>query len=318
MPITSPASYLPTLDLFIPHWTSANTALVATGPILVSGGVSVADLTALHGTLQTQRAEVESARNGVEGARADIETLKASLLARLNQFNNKLPTLGARPFFLNMLPKAYTVSEGMGKVLPPLDDMADVWDRYDAENPPLTIMDGYHRADFQANLLALKTAYTAYGSAKTSLTTARGKRNETQDKIKLILVQYRQRIAAEFAEGSAILASLPAYSPPDTGHTPDAVALTGTYNPATQQSDLAWSAVTDEAVVELELRATTGPEYDAEDETILATFLPGAPPTWSGSFGPQVLGAATTFKLYAKTATGREHGSNPITTTRTA
>ena len=32
MPISSPASYLPTSDEFIAHWTAANTALGAAGP----------------------------------------------------------------------------------------------------------------------------------------------------------------------------------------------------------------------------------------------------------------------------------------------
>jgi len=50
----------------------------------------------------------------------------------------------------------------------------------------------------------------------------------------------------------------------------------------------------------------------------LETFAPTAPRTWSGSFGLQLPGTAASFKLYAKTAEGRERGSNPVTITRPA
>lgn len=316
MPITGPASFLPTLDLFIPHWASANSTLGVIGPIVLGGGMTVAGLTALRDTLEDQRAAVEVARNGVEGSRATIEQLKAALLDRLNQFNAKLPSLGASPVFLNMLSKAFSQGDAMGKVIPRLDGMADVWSRYDADEPPVTLRGGYSLAAFNAELDDLKLAYKSHGQAQNDVKVARGRRDETQEKIRPVLVQYRQRIPAEFAEGSATLASLPAYSPSDTGPAPDAVTLSGTYDPAESRAELAWSEVTDEDVTKLQLRATAGPDYEADDETIVATFPAGVPPQWAGTFGLQVPGATATFKLYTLTATGRERGSNPVTVTR--
>ena len=130
MPITGPASYLPTADKFIAHWTSANAELGAAGPIVLAGATNVAALVTLRDTLETRRAAVESARNGLEEARADLFTLRSLLLGRLNQFNGKLESVTTDTKWLNMRPKAFTVSEGIGKVLPPLDDMADLWARY--------------------------------------------------------------------------------------------------------------------------------------------------------------------------------------------
>ena len=317
MPISSPASYLPTLDLFIPHWNSANAALDPAPPINL-GGIAVADLTALRTTLADRRANVEAARNGLEGARAAIGIGKAALLERLGQFNDKLPAANPppAPVLLSMLPKAFTVSEGMGKVIPPLDDMLDVWARHEAAGTPLELRGTYTRNDFTADLAALKAAYTAYGVAENDLRQARGLRNETQDAIRPILVKYRKIIAAEFAEGSAIYEGLPAYSPPDSGPAPEPVALSGTYDAAEARAELAWTPVTDADVAELQLRATAGPEYDPEDETILATLPPEAPPAWTGTFGLLVPGSSTAFKVYAITATGRERGSNAVTVTR--
>ncbi len=317
MPITGPASYLPTTEEFIAHWAAANAALGASGPIVLAGGMTVVNLTTLRTTLESQRALVESARNALEGARADIDLRKAALLLRLNQFNGKLPSLSPGTRWESMLPKAFSITEGMGRVVPPLDELEDLWNRYDDENPPITLLGGYDKDDFQADLLALKTSYKAHTSAEVALGLARGKRDETQELIYPVLRQYRQRIPSEFAEGSALLTTLPRLSPLP-GSTPDAVALSGSYDPAEQKSDLAWSEVTDETVTELELRATTGPEYDPEDETILATIAPSAPRVWTGSFGLLVPGSAASFKLYSITAEGNERGSNAVTITRPA
>ncbi|MBC7980940.1 MAG: hypothetical protein H7Y36_10300, partial [Armatimonadetes bacterium] len=72
MPITGPASYLPTTDQFIAHWTSANAELGGAAPIILGGGVAVAGLATLRSTLEGQRAEVAVARNDVEFSRATL------------------------------------------------------------------------------------------------------------------------------------------------------------------------------------------------------------------------------------------------------
>ena len=315
MPITGPASYLPTTEEFIAHWTAANLALGASGPIVLGGGMTLAGLTALRTTLENQRAQVESERNALEGARADIELRKAALLLRLNQFNGKLNSLSPGSRWETMLPRAFSISEGMGRVIPPLDELEDLWNRYNDENPPITLMGGYGIGDFETGLHALKSAYKAYTSAEIALGLARGKRNETQALIYPVLKQYRQRIPSEFAEGSAVLETLPRLSPAP-GSTPDAVELSGSYDVATQQTVLAWSEVTDANVTHLQLRATAGPDYDPEDETSLGNFSTSDAREWKGNFGLLVPGSSASFKLYSLTAEGHEKGSNPVTVTR--
>ncbi|HVJ44789.1 MAG TPA: hypothetical protein VM511_00275, partial [Luteolibacter sp.] len=248
-------------------------------------------------------------------ARADIEIRKAALHDRLVQFNGKLRSLQPGSRWEAMLPKAFSLTDSMGRVLPPLDELIDLWLRHDEENPDIVLRDNYQAGNFQTDLAALKTAYTAYTNAEVALGLARGARNETQDKIYEILKQYRQRIPSEFAESSALFQTLPRLTPLP-GSTPDAVTLSGAYDPETKSSDLAWSEVTDDDVTELELRATVGPEYDPEDETVIAKFLPGDPREWTGTFGLLVPGAKVSFKMYAVSEEGNEHGSNPVTITR--
>ncbi|MES2440502.1 MAG: hypothetical protein V4584_15660 [Verrucomicrobiota bacterium] len=315
MAITGPASYLPTTDLFIAHWTSANAALGVAGPISLAANATVATLTTLRGTLATQRAAVEAARNAVEGTRADIELLKAAMLGRMAQFRGKLESLVPGSRWVAMLPKAFTVSEGMGLVIPPLDKMEDLWRTYEADVDEILLMGGYTLAGFQADLTLLKGHYTAHHQATNALGLARGKRNETQDTIYDVLKQYRQRIPSEFAGESAISETLPRLSPLP-GSTPDAVELSGSYDPATTQAVLAWTAPTDESVATLEVRGSVGPEYDDEDDVLLATIPATGPHTWTGPFGLGAPGTAAAFKLYSITEEGNEKGSNAVTVER--
>ena len=154
-------------------------------------------------------------------------------------------------------------------------------------------------------------------SAENALRLSRGKRNETQEKIHDVIRQYRSRIPAEFLPGSAILETLPRLSPLP-GSTPDPVALDGTYHAATQQPVLTWAAPADPSVVKLELRGNVGPAFDAEDETLIDTFLPAGPTTWTGPFGLTTPGTAASFKIFTLTAEDNQRGSNEVTITRPA
>jgi len=316
MAITGPGSYIPTLDEFIPHWTLANAALGVAGPIVVGGTTSLAIMTGFRATLLTQQAAVETARNGVENARALLEETKGRLLAILNQFNARLESEGAPQRFLDMRPKAFSISSGMGKIVQPLDDLVDVWTRYESEFSEISLgTAGVILGDVQSDLADLKAMYGTAGGADMAVAMARAQRNETQEKIYTALKQYRKRIESDFQEGTAIYDTLPRLTPLP-GATPDAVELSGAYGPGEAESTLEWSAVTDASVTSLELRATTGPEFDAEDESLLATFSPADPRTWTGTFGLGVPGAMASFKMFSLTAEGNEHGSNKATVQR--
>jgi hypothetical protein len=317
MPITSPASYLPTVDEFIAHWTSANAAILAGGPIILARGVTLANLTTLRGDLASQRAEVESARNEVEGTRADILILKGELLARIAQFRGKIESLSPDSRWTAMLPKAYSISEGMGRVIPPLDALQDMWTRYESAESAITLMGGYDLADFTGELITLKARYTAHTAALNAAGVARGLRDEIQATLYDILKQYRQRIPSEFPEDSAILETLPRLTPLP-GSTPPAVQLTATLDTATNQALLTWTPPESDTITTLQVRGSIGPEFDAEDDVLLATLPATGPHTWTGPFGLNAPGTAVAFKVYTLTAEGNEKGSNAAIVTRPA
>ena len=212
--------------------------------------MTLAAFTALRATLQTQRAQVESARNGLEGSRGDLEATKTALLARLNQFNAKVRSLSPGTRWEPLLPKAFNVSEGMGRVIRPLDDLADVWTRYDADVAPVNLPGGYFIDDFTDQLAALKLLYTATSSAAVALRLARGKRNGTQEKIHNVLRQYhsRSRIPTKLLPSSSIFKTLPLPVP----RSPFPASMPASINPATGET-VAVHAFLDDARLDVAL-----------------------------------------------------------------
>ena len=317
MPITGPASFLPTTNEFLAHWATANDALGVSGPLVLKGGVALGDLEDLRDLLQGQRAAVEVALNGREEARADLEGKKALLLLWLNRFNTKLEAVAEDPKWLAMRPEAFSQGDGMGKVVPPLDDAADIWSRYDAvADSGLAIIGGTGIADFNTALGELKDLYADYAVKDNGVSMARAKRNETQELIRAVLLNYRKRIEAEFEEGSPVLETLPRYTPLP-GHTPEPVSASGAFNAGSGQAELSWTESTDTKLTEYEVRGVAA-DYDAEDESVIANIAAGAVRTWTGSFGLGVPGAQASFRVYVMTSTGNERASNTVSLERPA
>ena len=315
MPITGPASYPQTTVEFMAHWTSVDAAVGAGNEVVLRPGMGLADLVGLYDGLMEARAGVERERNGWEGERAVLMEMKVAALARLNQFTGRMRSMTSSPVWLNRLPKAFSVDAGMGMVLPRLDEVADVWERYESAEAAFTLMGGQTRAAFGAALAALKAQYAVYGSARIGLGLQRWLRTELEVKIHEVLKAYRLRIASEFPEGSALLETMPRLSPLP-GSTPDAVVLDGSWNTGTEQVDLAWSEVTDESVQSLQIRASIGPEFEDSDAAVLGTFAPDDPRTFSTSYGFTTPGTAVSFKIYSMTAEGNERGSEAVAVTK--
>ena len=315
MPINGPASYLPTTDEFLAHWALANTSLGVAGPLTVLSGTTAAALLVLRTQLATVRTQVENLRNLRDGARFTVDAGKAALLGRLNQFSQKLRSDAPVSKWGAMLPKAYTVSEGQGKVLPVLDELLGMWQNYDDDTAGMVLMGGYTLAGYTSDLAALKAAFTALSTADITLRSKRGDRTDLENRIYPILKAYRQRVPAEFVEGTSIPTTLPRLSP-IPGSTPDPVVINGTYDPAIAQADLNWTASPDEDLASYEVRGVAGPDYDTEDEVNLATIPPGAPRTYRTNFALGTPGNAASYKVYVLLTTGNERGSNAVTVTR--
>ena len=109
-----------------------------------------------------------------------------------------------------------------------------------------------------------------------ALDNARSTRNGLQDQIRPYLVDYRESMPTKLAPGHPLQNSLPRYSPLP-GSTPDGAELTGSWNAAAALGFLDFTPSTSASVVRHELRYVAGPDYDADDENIVASVNVGQP-----------------------------------------
>ena len=321
MPINGPSSFIPTTNEFLAHWDAANTALGAGGPLLLPGGITRANLLTQRDTLQTKQAEIEGQINNREIARAELVAKKDDLHLRGGQFNDKVrAVLGATPY-AKALPELPQPQDGQGNFVPPLDDISTLWTKINAAagipgfTPPLLLLGGYALADFNTALAALKTQFSTASAEDVLVTLKLAERNAIQDVIYPMLKSYRQVLPTYFAANSPLVASLPKLTP-DPGSTPDPVLANGIWNAPTTQGKITWDASTDPNLAEYEVRWSPGTTYDSAIEIVLVTVAPAEAREYFTTQGLGTAGAVSVFKVYVKTTTGNERGSNTVKITR--
>jgi hypothetical protein len=319
MAITGPNSYPPTIALFLTHWDAVNTELGAGGPLVLPGGMTRATLSGLRDDLVAFAASVQAELNDREVARGTIEISKAALLDRLSEFNRKVRGFLAHTPYATALPDVPSPSLGEGGITAPLDDMASLWATINGATipgftPPLLLLGGLALAAYNTNLAALKTAYSAYQTADQELRIERQRRNDVQDLAYAAMRGYRAAVQGTFAPTHALVESLPDLTPPP-GSTPAAVTLSGSWNALALAADLTWSASTNPALSEYEIRMTPGPAYDPDADSVVGNVPPGTL-AFSTSAGLAASGDKASFRVYVVLTTGNEAGSNTVTITR--
>ena len=198
-----------------------------------------------------------------------------------------------------------------------MDAANSVWLLINADTtvPDITLLGAYTQVMFSADIASLKLAYTSYNTAKTVSDVVREERNDLQDEIYEILRKYRRNLPTAFAEGHAIVDSLPRLTP-EAGSTPDGVTATAVWDAAQQLGKITFTASSDPNLASYQLRFCAGPNYSTEDETVVASLGPTDPREFLINAGLTEPGNMATFKVYVITATGNEKGSNSTTITR--
>jgi hypothetical protein len=123
--------------------------------------------------------------------------------------------------------------------------------------------------------------------------------------------QYRLRAAND-----PLVLSLPKLTP-EPGSTPDPVLANGTWNVPTTQGKLTWDESSAPDLAEYEVRWSPGPTYDVDTEVVIANIAKDAPREYFTTQGLLAIGDVSNFKIYVKTTTGNERGSNTVKITRT-
>jgi hypothetical protein len=127
---------------------------------------------------------------------------------------------------------------------------------------------GYPIATFNTAAAALSAAFTAVGDADQAANLVRAQRDALFAPIYERLIQYRQVIQGQFAEGDPLLVSLPRLTPAP-GSTPAAVNLSGSWNSGTSMANLVWSESTAPDFSHYQVRYHPGPRYKAAEEQIV-------------------------------------------------
>jgi hypothetical protein len=312
------------MDEFISHWEAVNLEL---------GGAPATDLKLKGGYLlanfQTDRAGLAAAITAIEGLEnvrqlgaADRDTKKAAIRARLAQFRSGVlcylqgtpyePALPTQPDFNNL----------ETRFVAPLDDMANLWTKINADlttpgwTPPLKLAAGYLAATFSTDLAAMRTTYQGLTDAEQDLKLGRDQRDALLRPIVLRIKQYRGAVISQFADTHPLVASLPALTPP-AGSTPDPVAVSGLWNAATLMGDLTWTPSAEADLDFYSVRTAPGPTYKNDEESVVAS-VPAGTTTFSTAVGLAAPGASALFKVYVVVTTGNERGSAVVKITRPA
>ena len=321
MPITGPSSYVPTTNQFLQHWLDVNVILGLEGPLVLEGGITIANLTAYRDQLSGFAASIQGKINVVEVASGSVDIKKAAMIARIGEFNRKVRGfLGATEFAV-ALPDIPSQNAGPQVVLEALDDVATLWAQINAATiagftGPLTLLGGYVIATFTTDLATLRTAYTTWQAAEQSLKLERERRNDVQDLAYAAMLAYRKAVLGSFAPTDAIVDSLPRLTP-EPGSTPDPVHLSGLWNEQLSAVVLTVTASNHPNLAEIEIRACDGATYDSDTETVVANLPPGTLSV-TNNFNLLTPGDVRSFKAYVILTTGNEAGSNQVTITRPA
>lgn len=318
MAISSIGSYPPTMAEFEAHWAEVNAAL-SPGALTLSGGYTLANFTTDRSSIETAITAVETADNSRQGASADRDIKKAGQRGRLAQFRATVSGVLPGTIYVRMLPTLPLFRAVESRFIRPLDDMSNIWDRINTDTipgftAPLLLSGGYALADFQSDLADLRAAYLAWTNAENGSLSARSSRNVLLPPARERMRQYRQAVKGALPPGHALLATVPALTPPP-GSTPDPVNLSGVWNGTTLMADLSWTASPNPNLDHYSVRTAPGPTYHTADESVVAE-VPAGTTTFSTNEGLVAPGATALFKVYVVLTTANEKGSNTVGVTR--
>lgn len=328
MPLTGPASYVPTTEAFLNHWRQVNAALPAASPLTLPGeslgfaqAVTESELDQLYTRLETDHRVVQRGVISVGLARQELAGQQRALLDLLNQFNDKVRGHLPGSKWERTLPAVPTLGDARSRFLDPMDDAADLWARINAGSvlgagKTLTLREGQTAENFAQALVDIRLAYRALGRAEQDLRLARETRNDRQDVIRPVLKQYRVLMPTFFAPTHALVVTLPLLTPTGT-RTPEPVKAAGTYDAASARAKVTFEASTDPDLDHYELRWSPGAEeYSTEDESVVGNLNPADPRVFLTDVGLDAPGATALYRVYVVLKTGNERGSETVTVTR--
>jgi hypothetical protein len=301
MPIHDNASYVPTINEFLPHWGDVNAALPLAKPLVLKTGLARAGLVGLRDALQTQLDLVQEELNDQEIAAEALKQKRQVLLARLNEFNGVIDAFYEGTTLQAARPLAPGIGEGEEKFTEPLRDMKSLWAKLNALPAPSGVtlpleLDGdFDLADFTALMGELRTAFEAVGLAEQDLRLEKLTRDAKFKVIYESLRLYRLAVPARLPNNEVLLASLPRLSP-EPGSTPAAVDASAVFQ-APDQFKVVYDASDAADLKEYQLRGNAGATFRSEDAVVIATNAKDATREFVSGFGLTQPGASVGVRV---------------------
>lgn len=311
----------------------------AAGPLTLPGkplgwaaDVTAATLATLLTNWNIKVSAIQSAVNGLELGRGELEIMQREMMELLGQFTDKVRGLLSGTKWVNAVPLHPSVGDSQSRFLAPLDDAEDLWLRIDGDEalgpgkvlalqdrsvtPPVPLL----LAAFSAKLVALKEQWRSNSRRELELKLARGERDAIQERMYPIMLNYRLVLPTYFGPGTPLGDSLPRLTP-EKGSTPDAAVVVG-----------AWDAVKAKAVVtatipvqpnmkKARLLYSPGSTWDGEAaSTVQSVSLVGVnlanPVVFETDFALSAPGAHALFRVEVENDTGNEAQSNTVDVVR--
>lgn len=228
MTITSIPTYVTTADEFIAHATDVNADRVAnTLPELAwPGGYQLADFIADRDALDAKITELIGLENGLEQAIDNRDSQRLNMHERLRQFRLAIRLYLKGTSYFKRVPKMPVVTIAESKFLRPFNDVAEMWQRIDADNsiadftPPLLLTGNYTAAGFTADLDTMRDYFKAVTEAENDEDIARKDRDAMLDPLRQRMYQYRSLIELEYGPGHPFTQSMPDVTSSSGGGSP--------------------------------------------------------------------------------------------------
>jgi hypothetical protein len=269
--------------LYVANWTGANAAWIVShsdeftlknGVLLEDFQREVAALTTMQRALETQEESAVLMRSTRDAARATtratMEIWRKGAIYALSgsAWESDLPPLPGQNEALASFLERLRLASGTWLKINGATDIKDF-------TPPLILRDGTTQAAFSASIGALETLGKGLETLELSLPLSRDTRDAKTREVYGSMGLYREAIEASFPADSPLVTTLPTLRPRDTGHTPEAVELSGALDPVSKGASLTWTASTDADLDFYQVKLSAGPRYKNADAIILATLQPG-------------------------------------------
>ena len=268
MPISNNASYLPTMQDFIVHWTQVN-AKLGSKPLVLADGFTLAGFTTLRTSIDTSTQAIGGAEQVFTQTAYNITQSKKALMPKLKLFRQTVQSQLTGTNYAASLPTLPNFGVTQSRFLKPFDDAAYLWNQINTApperfTPPLLLPDETRLADFQTLLSALRTLYALHINSDGQKRLALRQRDALLPTARLRMKQYRVAVFSRLAPGDPLLASVPRLSPVP-GATPKAVTdLTLVYTPLTNTVKITFTPSVSANIRMYDLMFCPGPKWSQQ------------------------------------------------------